>query len=155
MATSAEPLEGLHWTVSTTCNSPYTCLHQTQKNFTTKSIYEFAKFYLAWENSQHFATWGGGGGVLTFGFPRKWHLRNNWRNSILMMNHPDLGSASDWLCCLGILLQLVRSATQICTVTDLQYGISALVFQTPPEFVFLSLFLRQCQLFRHCAAQFN
>ena len=99
--------------------------------------------------------WGGGGGLLTFGFPRKWHLRNDCRNSILMMNHPELGSASDWLCCLGILLQLVRSATQICTVTHLQYGISALVFQTPPEFVFLFLFLRQCQLFLHCAAQYN
>jgi len=50
------------YTVQYNSNSPYTCLHQTQKNFTTKSIYEFAKFYLAWENSQHFATGGEGGG---------------------------------------------------------------------------------------------
>ena len=34
----------------------------------------------------------------TTGFPRKWHLRNKCRNSILMTHHyPDLGSASDWL----------------------------------------------------------
>ena len=146
MATSAEPLEGLHCTVPTTCNSPYTCVHQSQKNFTTKSKYEFAKFYLAWENSQHFATGGeGGGGLLTTGFPRKWHLRNDCRNSILMIHHyPDLGSASDWLCCLGILLQPVRSGTQICTVTCLQYGISALVFQTPPEFKAVSIISTLC-----------
>ena len=84
MATSAELLEGLHCTVPTTCKSPYTCLHPSQKNFTTKSIYKFAKFYLAWENSQHFATvvrGVGGGGLLITGFPRKWHLRNECRNS--------------------------------------------------------------------------
>ena len=32
------------------------------------------------------------------GFPAKWRLRNEHRNSILMTHHyPDLGSASDWL----------------------------------------------------------
>ena len=32
------------------------------------------------------------------GFPAKWGLRNECRNSILMTRHyPDLGSASDWL----------------------------------------------------------
>ena len=37
------------------------------------------------------------------GFPAKWRLRNERRNSILMTCHyPDLGSASDWLeiCCI-------------------------------------------------------
>ena len=35
----------------------------------------------------------------TTGFPAKWFLRNERRNSILMTRHyPDLGSASDWLC---------------------------------------------------------
>ena len=34
----------------------------------------------------------------TTGFPAKWHLENECRNSILMTCHyPDLGSASDWL----------------------------------------------------------
>ena len=94
MATSAEPLEGLHCTVPTTCKSPYTCLHPSQKNFTTKSIYKFAKFYLAWENSQHFATvvrgvGGGGWGLLTTGFPRKWHLRNECRNSEINFHTND------------------------------------------------------------------
>ena len=32
-------------------------------------------------------------------FPAKWRLRNDRRNSILMMRHyPHLGSASDWSC---------------------------------------------------------
>ena len=33
----------------------------------------------------------------TDGIPAKWHLRNEHRNSIMMMcDYPDLGSASDW-----------------------------------------------------------
>ena len=37
-------------------------------------------------------------GDATTGFPAKWRLRNECRNSILMTRHyPDLGSASDWL----------------------------------------------------------
>ena len=44
---------------------------------------------LARENSGHFPTGG---------FPMKWHLRNECRNSILMMyGYLDLGSASDWI----------------------------------------------------------
>ena len=138
MATSAEPLEGLHCTKSTTCNSPHTCLCQSQKHFTTKSIYKLAKFYLAWENSHNFATGGGGWEgeeLLTTGFPRKWHLRNDCRNSILIMH---LGSASGWLCCLGIFLQPVRSATQICTVFSMEFLHSSF---RPPRivlFVFVS-----------------
>ena len=149
MATSAEPLEGLHCTKSTTCNSPHTCLCQSQKHFTTKSIYKLAKFYLAWENSHNFATGGGGWGgeeLLTTGFPRKWHLRNDCRNSILIMH---LGSASDWLCCLGIFLQPVRSATQICTVFSMEFLRSS--FRRPPPPSELSFLF----LFPHCAAQFN
>ena len=38
-------------------------------------------------------------GDVTTGFPAKWRLRNERRNSILMTWHnPDLGSASDWSC---------------------------------------------------------
>ena len=124
MATSAEPLEGLHCTVPTTCKSPYTFLHLSQKNFTTKSIYKFAKFYLAWENSQHFATVvrgvGGGGGscspLVSLGSDI-WEMNAEIQKLIpyqwLMHHYPDLGSASYWLCSLGIFLQLVRSAAQI------------------------------------------
>ena len=37
-------------------------------------------------------------GDATTGFPAKWRLRNERRNSILMTRHySDLGSASDWL----------------------------------------------------------
>ena len=40
------------------------------------------------------------------GFPAKWRLRNEHRNSILMMRHYlDLGSASDWL---NQIFQVVR-----------------------------------------------
>ena len=41
-----------------------------------------------------------------------------------------MGSASDWLCRVGNLLQPLRSITQIWVVTRYQYGISALVSQT-------------------------
>ena len=64
------------------------------------------------------------------GFPAKWHLRNERRNSILMTRHyPDLGSASDWSCHEGNLIQPIRSPPQIWVVTRHQYGISALVSQ--------------------------
>ena len=47
--------------------------------------------YLAWENSQHFAT------PPATGFHAEWRLRNERRHSILMTHHyQDLGSASDW-----------------------------------------------------------
>ena len=121
MATSAEPLEGLHCTVPTTCNSPYTCLHQSQKNFTTKSMYKFAKFYLAWEDSQHFSMVVRGGGrscspLVSLGSDI-WETNAEIQKLIpywwSMHHYLDLGSASDWLCSLGIFLQLVRSATHI------------------------------------------
>ena len=65
------------------------------------------------------------------GFPAKWCLRNERWNSILMTRHyPDLGSASDWSCHVGNLLQPIRSTTQTWLVTRHQYGFSALVSQT-------------------------
>ena len=70
-------------------------------------------------------------GDTTTGFPVKWRLRNKCRNSILMTRqYPDLGSASDWLCCARNLIQLIRSTTQIWVVRHRQYEISALVSQT-------------------------
>ena len=45
-------------------------------------------------------------------------------------HYPDLGSASDWSCRVGNLLQPIKSATQNWVVTLHQYGIPALVSQT-------------------------
>ena len=67
-------------------------------------------------------------GDATTGFPAKWRLRNERRNSILMTRHyPDLGSASDWSCRVGNLIRPTRDTTQIWVVTCHHYGISALV----------------------------
>ena len=70
-------------------------------------------------------------GEATTGFPAKWRLRNELRNSILVTRHyPDMGSASDWSCRVANLIQPVRSSTQIWVVRRHQYEISALVSQT-------------------------
>ena len=66
-------------------------------------------------------------GDATTGFPAKWRLRNEPRNSILMTCHyQDLGSASDWL---NQISQPITSTAQIWVVTRHQYGIPALVSQ--------------------------
>ena len=50
----------------------------------------------------------------TTGFPAKWRLRNERRNSILMTRHyPDLGIASDWLNQISHAARPIRSTTQI------------------------------------------
>ena len=83
----------------------------------------------------------------TTGFPTKWGLRNECRNSILMIHHyPDLSSASDWSCCVGNLIQPIRSTTQISVVTRHHYGISALVPQTSLR-VETSAGVAKCRLF--------
>ena len=70
-------------------------------------------------------------GDATTGFPHKWHLRNERRNSILMTRHyPDLGGDSDWSRRVGNLFQPIRSTTQIWVVTRHRYGIPAIVSQT-------------------------
>ena len=43
---------------------------------------------------------------------------------------PDLGSAPDWSCRVGNLIEPIRSTTQIRVVTRHQYGISALTSPT-------------------------
>jgi len=48
----------------------------------------------------------------------------------MMRHYPHLGSASDWLCYVGNLIQPIRSPTHIWVVTRHQYGISELVSQT-------------------------
>ena len=66
----------------------------------------------------------------TTGFSMKWGLRNERWNSLLRTRHyPDLGNTSG-SCCVGNLLQPIKSTTQIWVVTRHQYGISALVSQT-------------------------
>ena len=53
-------------------------------------------------------------GDATTGFPAKWRLRNEHRNSILMTcPYPDLGSASDWLNQNSNAVWSIRSTTQI------------------------------------------
>ena len=70
-------------------------------------------------------------GNATSGFPAKWCLSNECRNSILMMCHyPDLGSASDWWNQISHASWPIRSTTQIWVVMCHQYGLSALVTQT-------------------------
>ena len=70
-------------------------------------------------------------GDATTGFPHKWHLRNERRNSTLMTRHyPDLGSASDGSRRVRNLFQPIRSTTQIWVVTRHRYGIPAIVSQT-------------------------
>ena len=64
----------------------------------------------------------------------KWHLKKEWRNSIMTRYYPELGSSSDWL------KQVppppptsaipFRSTTQICVVTGHENGISVLISQT-------------------------
>ena len=69
-------------------------------------------------------------GDATTGFPAKWHLRNEGRNSTLMMHHyPDLGSAFDWSFGMGNLIQTITGTSQIWVVMRHQNGISALVSQ--------------------------
>ena len=70
-------------------------------------------------------------GDATSSFPAKWRVRNGRRNSIPMTRlYPDMGSASDWSCRVGNLIQAIRRTTQIWVVTRHQYGISALVSKT-------------------------
>ena len=45
----------------------------------------------------------------------------------MMRHYPDVGSASDWSCCMGNWLQPIRSTTQIWVVMHHQYGILTLV----------------------------
>ena len=50
----------------------------------------------------------------TTGFPVKWLLSKDFRNSILMMHHyPDLDSTSDWLKQISLVVQSISNTTQI------------------------------------------
>ena len=65
----------------------------------------------------------------------KWHLKKEWRNSIMTRYYPELGSSSDWLKQVpppptSTSAIPFRSTTQICVVTGHENGISVLVSQT-------------------------
>ena len=99
-------------------------LHPAMEGFWTEHRIGRFCWWIAWQNSRHLAT-------LPLVSPAKWRLRNERRNFKLTTRHyPDLGSASDWSCGVGNLLQPIRSTAQIRVVTRHQYGISALVSQT-------------------------
>ena len=70
-------------------------------------------------------------GDATTGFPSKWRLTNERRNSMAMMTrrYPDLGSTSDWLNQISHATRPIRRTTQIWVVTVISNGISALVSQ--------------------------
>ena len=68
---------------------------------------------------------------VTTGFPAKWRLRNERRNSISITCHYlNLGSASDWLKQISLAARPIISTTHIWLVARHQYGISAFGPQT-------------------------
>ena len=68
-------------------------------------------------------------GDVTTGFPAKWHLRNERRNSIRIARHyPDLGSSSDWLNQICHAAWPIRCTTQTWVVMHHQYGNSCAHF---------------------------
>ena len=68
-------------------------------------------------------------GDVTTGFPAKWHLRNERRNSIRITRHyPDLGSSSDWLNQISHAAWPIRCTTQTWVVMHHQYGNSCAHF---------------------------
>ena len=76
---------------------------------------------LDWENSQHFA-------ISPLVSPQ--YKYSNFYFILMMCHYLDLGSASDWSCNKGNLLQPIRSTSQIWEVTGHWYGISVLIPQT-------------------------
>ena len=71
---------------------------------------------VAWEKQPTF-------GDVTTGFPTKWHLRNERRNSIWITHrYPDLGSSSDWLNQISHAAWPIRCTTQTWVVMHHQYG---------------------------------
>ena len=70
-------------------------------------------------------------GDAIIGFPAKWRLRSERRNSILMTRHySDLDSASDWWIKFSTRHDQSEALPRSWVVTRHQYGISALVSQT-------------------------
>ena len=116
MATKRGSIKQNKWTVSQEHLENFTVPHQGTKNSTSllTSLTKQTTFRDA-----------------TGGFPAKWRLRNERRNS---RHYTDPGNASDWLMQISQTARPIRSTTQIWVVTRHQYGISALISQTgkPP-----------------------
>ena len=85
------------------------------------------------------------------GFPAKWRLSNERRDSILITRYYlDLGSVSDWSWRVRNLLQPIKSTTQTWLVTHHQYRFSALVSQTSVREE-TSGGVAKCRLFRQAS----
>ena len=94
----------------------------TQYTITDVRIYDDLQYFNWPEN------WQSTFRDTTAGFPRN----DAWETSCILMtrHYPDLGSASNWSCCKGNLLQPIRSTTLIWVLTCHQYRISSLVSHT-------------------------
>ena len=95
------------------------CLHKSLCFFNGAPNTNLVFFRVAWENSRYFAT-------RPLVSSRKVRRIPNWWR----VTTPDLGSASDWSWCEGILLKPIRSTTQVWVATCHRYGICTLVAQT-------------------------
>ena len=67
---------------------------------------------------------------ITIGFRAKWRVKQAQEFLTDDTSLRDLGSASDWSCCMENLLRPIRSTIQIWLVAHHQYGILVLVAQT-------------------------
>ena len=92
------------------------CLHKSLCFFNSAPNTNLVFFRVAWENSRYFAT-------RPLVSSRKVRRIPNWWR----VTTPDLGSASDWSWCEGILLKPIRSTTQVWVATCHRCGICTLV----------------------------
>ena len=105
----------------------FTMIRQTTSSAHVVSSNTAMYMYLALENSWCFVT----PPVVS---PQTNMTSEEWLqkfHTLMTGNYADLGSASDWLCCEGILLQPIRSTTytQIWEASLHQYGISVVIPQ--------------------------
>ena len=109
----------------------FTMIRQTTSSAHVVSSNIAMYMYLALENSWCFVT----PPVVS---PQTNMTSEEWLqkfHTLMTGNYADLGSASDWLCCEGILLQPIRSTTQIWEASLHQYGISVVI----PQMLFFLL----------------
>ena len=97
-----------------------TLKHSNDNNGSIWSVFFHVASSYAWENSRHSAT------------PPMVSARNDlWGTSVEIPYYPDLDSASDWWKEISNAAQPIWSINQIWEATRHQYGIFALVSQTP------------------------
>ena len=144
MATSAEPLEGLHCTVPTTCNSPYTCV---QKKFHHQVNIWICKVLLSLRKQSTFCNRGGG----WWGVAQHWSLGSDIWETIAEIPFWWYITTQIWV------VLLIG-----CAVWEFCFSQSEVRLRSVQWHVFSMEFLRssfrhplnlrQCQLFPHCAA---